>query len=148
MGLFLSTFYNKIDKKGRVSVPASFRSVLESQSFRGIVTFRSLSLDALEGFGMDRMEKLSQDLDQIDLFSQRRDDWADALFADAQALAFDSEGRITLSQEMCQHSEITDTVAFVGRGPTFQMWNPEKFKVHQEAARQRLKEKKQGLAVA
>jgi MraZ protein len=84
----------------------------------------------------------------MDLFSQGRDDWADALFADAQALAFDSEGRITLSQEMCQHSEITDTVAFVGRGPTFQMWNPEKFKVHQEAARQRLKEKKQGLVVA
>lgn len=142
MALFLSTFENKIDTKGRVSVPADFRDALRSQSFQGIVAFRSLNMSAIEGFGMDRMEKLSQQLDRLDIFSQEQDDWAASIFADAQQLSFDSEGRIKLSEELKIHAMLQDKVAFVGRGPTFQMWNPDLFKAYQSQARQRLQERK------
>ncbi len=140
--IFLSTFCNKIDKKGRVSVPASFRTILSLQSFQGFVAFCSLNAPAIEGFGMDRMERLSQRIDQsFDVFSQEQDDWS-SLFAQAQPLSFDSEGRITLTPEMCQHAAFEDTVAFVGRGPTFQLWNPKAYQEHQQKARQRLVDKK------
>ncbi len=146
MALFLSTFHNKIDAKGRVSVPADFRDALKDQAFQGIVAFRSLTLSAIEGFGMDRMEKLSHQLDRLDIFSQEQDDWAASIFADAQQLRFDSEGRIMLSEELKIHAQLQDKVAFVGRGPTFQMWNPEMFKDYQNDARKRLQERKaQGL---
>lgn len=141
-GLFLSTFHNKLDKKGRVSVPASYRTVLASQTVPGVVVFRSLSLEAIESFGMDRMEKLSHQLDQMDLFSEDQQDWSASIFADAQHLAFDSEGRIVIPESFCDHAGLSDTVAFVGRGPTFQLWNPEKFRHYQEEARLRLRERK------
>ena len=127
-------------------MPAPFRSVLALQTVQGIIAFRSLTLPAIEGFGMDRMEKLSQQLDRLDLFSQDQEDWSASIFADAQHLSFDSEGRITLTEDLKLHAELEDSVAFVGRGPTFQLWNPQKFTAYQESARQRLRERKvQGL---
>lgn len=116
--------------------------MLALQPVQGIIAFRSLTLPAIEGFGMDRMEKLSQQIDRLDLFSQDQEDWSASIFADAQHLSFDSEGRITLPEELKLHSELGDSVAFVGRGPTFQLWNPEKFTAYQESARQRLRERK------
>lgn len=91
---------------------------------------------------MDRMERLSQHMDrQFDVFSEDQEDWG-SLFADAQALAFDSEGRIMLTPELRDHALLQDTVTFVGRGPTFQLWNPTLFADHQEQARQRLRQKR------
>ncbi len=68
MTLFLSTFVNKIDKKGRISVPASFRQALAQQSFQGVVVFRSYKFPAIEGMGIERMERLSSSVDELDLF--------------------------------------------------------------------------------
>ncbi|PPE04000.1 division/cell wall cluster transcriptional repressor MraZ [Holospora curviuscula] len=145
MQLFLSTFQNRIDKKGRVSVPASFRAVLADQAFQGIVVFRSLTLQAIDGFSMARMEKLSQDLDQLDVFSQDYEDWTASIFADSYQLPFDSEGRIQLPEIFCTYAGITDIVAFIGRGKSFQLWNPGIFLSYQQAARDRLKHKEHGL---
>jgi MraZ protein len=142
MGLFLSTFVNKIDKKGRVSVPASFRGALSGQIFQGFVAFRSLKLEAIEGFGMDRIERLSKSFDEMDLFSQEHEDWSASIFADAQQLAFDSEGRVSLTQAMIDHAHLKDQVAFVGRGATFQIWDPQRFQGQQEEARKRLRARK------
>lgn len=119
-------------------MPASFREVLSRQAFQGIVTFRSLHLTAIEGFGMDRMEQLSAQMDQFHMFSQVQDDWMASIFADAQQLPFDKDGRVILGEELKQYAQIKDKVAFVGRGPTFQLWNPDLFQEHQAAARQRL----------
>lgn len=148
MQLFLSSFQNKIDKKGRVSVPASFRAVLAKQEFQGIVVFRSLTLLAIEGLGMDRMEKLSQDFDTLDPFSQDYEDWTASVFADAHQLSFDSEGRVQLPEAFCTYAKISETVAFIGRGKSFQLWNPEIFCTYQQAARERLKHKEHMLREA
>lgn len=123
-------------------MPGSFRSVLALQKVPGIIAFRSLTLPAIEGFGMDRMEYLSQQIEHFDPFSQDQEDWSASIFADAQHLCFDSEGRITLTDALKAHAELEESVAFVGRGPTFQLWNPQKFTTYQESARQRLRERK------
>ncbi|MCH7544649.1 MAG: MraZ N-terminal domain containing protein, partial [Proteobacteria bacterium] len=71
--LFLSTFINKVDRKGRVSVPAPFRASLAGQVFNGIVAFRSYRQAAIEGCGIDRMERLSDSIEELELFSEARD---------------------------------------------------------------------------
>jgi MraZ protein len=146
--LFLSTFCNKIDAKGRVSVPASFRAALSAQSFQGFVAFCSLSVPAIEGFGMDRMQRLSQQIDQnFNLFSPQQDDWT-SLFAQALPMQFDQDGRVFLTNELRAHGQLTKEVLFVGRGPTFQMWNPEAFAEYQAAATARLKAQRGGISLA
>ena len=138
VALFLSTFVNKIDRKGRVSVPAPFRAALAGQSFHGLVAFRSYKQPAVEAFGFDRMEQISRSVDGLDLFSDRQDDLTATIFADARQLAFDGEGRIMLPEDLLAHAGIAERAAFVGRGPTFQIWEPEAFAAHQETARARV----------
>ncbi len=135
--MFLSTFVNKVDRKGRVSVPAPFRAALAGQVFNGIVAFRSYKQRTIEASGIDRMASLSESLDEMELFSEAQDDLASTIFADAHRLPFDGEGRIVLSPVLAEHAGITDMAAFVGCGATFQIWEPEAFRAHQEQARAR-----------
>lgn len=142
MSLFLSTYINKIDRKGRVSVPSSFRATLTHQPTGGVIVFKSYTLPALEAYHMDRMKALSDSLDQLDLFSENQEDLAAALFADAQHLTWDQEGRILIPDSFRAFAHLEEAVAFVGRGPTFQLWNPQRFEKHQEEARARIRNKK------
>lgn len=138
MSIFLSTFAAKIDKKGRVSVPSSFRTILAQKNLQSVVLFQSIQFKAIEGMGMDRMEKISQSIDRLDLFSQAYSDWSSSIFADAQHLSFDSEGRIVLPEEIKEYASIKDKVAFVGQGSTFQIWSPDLLKDHRRQAQQRM----------
>jgi MraZ protein len=136
VALFLSTFVNKVDKKGRVSVPAPFRTALATQTFAGIIAFRSFKLPAIEGSGIDRMEEMSARIDALDEFSEDRDALS-SIFADAQQLAFDGEGRIILPETLCAHAGISENAAFVGLGRTFQIWEPQRFEQHRDELRER-----------
>ena len=127
MALFLSTYVNKVDRKGRVSVPATFRAALQGLSFHGIVMFRSYKEAAIIGCGIDFMERLSASVTDLDLFSDVQDDLSATIFADAHQLALDGDGRIMLPHNLAEHAGITDSAAFVGRGDTFQVWEPESF---------------------
>jgi len=144
VALFLSTFVNKVDRKGRVSVPATFRAALAGQSFLGIVAYRSFKLPCVEGSGIDRMEEMSGRVDQMAQFSEPYDNLA-VVFSDAQQLPFDGEGRIMLPQALAEHAGIADHAAFVGQGRTFQIWEPERFKTHQDELRERAR--RQGVTL-
>lgn len=145
MALFLSTHIFKVDKKGRVSVPAQFRTALAGQPFQGIIVFRSSTHAALEGFGMDTMEELGARLDEFDLFSDTQDDLAAAIFGEARQLPFDGDGRILLPQDLRDFAGITESAAFVGLGKKFQIWEPDALAKRQREARDNVKAK--GLTV-
>lgn len=141
MALFLSTHVNKIDKKGRVSVPASFRAALSSQSFQGVVLFRGQSHACLEGFGHDYMDEIGARLDRFDLFSEEQDELATAIFAQAAPLPFDGEGRILLPPDLMEHAGLDGEAAFAGMGRKFQIWAPEALRSRAEQARAAIKAK-------
>ena len=137
MALFLSTTINKVDRKGRVSVPAAFRAVLSGQAFHGIVAFPSFKHPAVQCGGMEWMEKLGAGVDAYDMFSDEHDTLTAAPFANAQQLSFDGEGRVLLPESLIEHASLSEQAAFVGRGPLFEVWNPGTFQAYQaEAVRQ------------
>ena len=148
MALFLSTFINKIDKKGRVTIPAPFRSTLMTDSHhQGFIAFRSYKHLAIDCCSHERMVRLSESLDTLEVFSDEQDDMAAAIFADALQISFDADGRILLPQILCDHAQVNDTIAFVGRGHTFQLWQPQTFEVMQSEARQRMKDQRVPLTL-
>ncbi len=142
MGLFLATYINKVDQKGRLSVPAPFRASLPASHAQTIVLVPSFRHSALEGFSMSKFQELSERLNHFDLFSDEQDDLATSLFGSAVALSFDETGRITLPEHMAQHANITDKAAFVGLGEKFQIWNPETAEKRQAAAFSNIKKNK------
>ena len=149
MRLFLNTFVNKVDKKGRVSVPATFRAALSEQAlhaFSGVIAFRSFTAACIEGGGMDWMERLSASADEMDPFSAEQNDLTSLIFADARQLSFDTEGRIVLPEDLIAFAGLNETCAFVGKGKTFQIWEPQAFSVAQDEARKRALQNRPTLA--
>jgi MraZ protein len=134
--MFLSTYVNKVDRKGRVSVPATFRTALSAQRFPGIVVFPSLKYPALEANSIEWMEELANRLDTLDIYSDERDN-LEVLFASARELPIDGEGRIALPPELAEHAKIADSVAFVGVGRNFQLWEPARYAEHAATRRER-----------
>jgi MraZ protein len=137
MPLFLSTFTNKVDRKGRVSVPAAFRSVLAEQRFPGIIASRSLVNSSVRASGIDYVEKLHESIDELDPLSVERDILALTLLADTHQLAFDADGRVTLNESLIEHARIGEAATFVGKGLIFEIWEPEAFRRELEEARAR-----------
>lgn len=132
--VFLSNFVNRLDKKGRVSVPASFRAALGVEA-SGIMVFRALQHDALEACSPAHLEKLSQSIETLDLAPEVFELIETAIFGGAQFLPFDSEGRIGLPAPLAASVGIGEQITFVGRRTTFQLWEPAKFAAHSEAMR-------------
>ena len=130
--MFLSSYENKIDKKGRVSVPATFRSHLNSMGYNGFISYPSFNHAALEACSQDRIEKLSNTIDSLNPFEEKRDFFATSILSESENLQFDTEGRVSLSEKLLDHAIIKNNVLFVGLGKTFQIWEPkifEKFKI-------------------
>ena len=127
MTQFLGTHHNKIDSKGRVSIPAPFRSLLKTDpnSMAVTVVLRpSHKFACIEGWPVAEFDKLATPLERLDLFSDEHDDFALALFAEAQSMESDKEGRIVLPDSFITHANLTDTVTFMGAGRSFQIWTP------------------------
>ena len=137
MELFLSTFVNRVDRKGRVSVPATFRSTLATHRHPDqVVLIPSFKQPAIDGTGSDHLTEMMEGLSTLDQYSDRRDDLA-LVFADSKSLQIDGEGRIVLPDDFKRHAHIDDHVAFVGLGKMFQMWEPGRFAAHRAEALER-----------
>ena len=130
--MFLSTYENKLDKKGRVSVPASFRSHLSNMGYNGVVCYPSFNNQCIEAWPQDRIEKISNAIDSLNPFEEMKDYFSTSILSESLNLQFDSEGRILLSSKLLNHAKIKNSILFVGQGKTFQIWEPasfEKFRV-------------------
>ena len=141
MGLFLGTHINKVDRKGRVSVPAQFRAALADQAFAGIILYPSPVHEAvIVGCGMGFLERMAAaSSNSFDVFSDEQDDLGAAIFGSAVQLPWDPEGRVGLPEHLLAHAGIGEQVAFVGKGVQFQLWQPEAHKIHEAEAKTRIK---------
>ncbi|MEW5422779.1 division/cell wall cluster transcriptional repressor MraZ [Amorphus sp. 3PC139-8] len=134
---FVSHYTNKLDAKGRVSIPAAFRAVLTRDGFEGLYCFPSLHEPAVDAGGNVLLERIHEQLDKLPPLSRDHDMVSTALFGVSEILKVDGEGRVMLSDTIKAHAGITDQVVFVGLGYKFQIWAPERFATYRaEAMRQ------------
>jgi MraZ protein len=137
VSVYFGTFENKVDRKGRVSVPAPFRQILATSAFQGLIAFRYHAPNAMEACSLEFMERLDQSVSDFDLFSEAHDDLAFNIFAESLQLPFDGEGRVILPAALLEITGIKEHAAFVGKGPTFQIWEPSALEDRKTEARQR-----------
>ena len=131
--MFLSTYENKLDKKGRVSVPASYRSYLSNIGYNGIICYPSFNNQCIEAWPQDRIEKISNAIDSLNPFEEKKDYFATSILSESINLQFDSEGRVQINAKLLKYAKIKNSILFVGQGKTFQIWEPasfEKFKIN------------------
>ena len=145
MDRFVSTFTNRLDAKGRVSVPAPFRTVLDRDRYAaggapGIYCYPSLDAPALDAGGERLARKIDALLGALPDYSDERDELSVALYGDVQVLGIDGDGRIIIPQTLRVHAGLVAEVTFVGLGDKFQIWEPGRFEARRSAARAKVHE--------
>ncbi len=134
---FLGSHQNRLDAKGRVSVPASFRAALrqsgrQSGGQSGDASAAGVQLvlrpshlhPCIEAWPTSRFETLATPLEHYNLLSTEHDDLATSIYADAYPVEADKEGRILIPDQLAAHAGLTEAVVFMGMGATFQIWEP------------------------
>jgi MraZ protein len=145
MTQFLGSHQNKLDAKGRVSVPASFRAVLrDSGDVNGtgvqLVLRPSHFHACIEAWPASKFESLAAPLEQFSPLSSEHEDFAASLFADAYQVEADREGRILIPDQLAAHAGLTEAVVFMGMGTIFQIWEPAAAERRRAEARIRVRE--------
>ena len=127
----MSTFETKIDKKGRISIPARYRSLLE-KSDEELILFSTPESNYVQGCGNNYIKRLWETNLELDQISNEALYIQDIL-SDSIHAKIDAEGRILLSEKLIKIAKLTSSVLFAGRGETFQIWDPENFNIAKEA---------------
>ena len=142
MSDFIGRYLNKVDKKGRVSVPASWRLSLIGKEFSGIIAQSSLSEKSIDAYPREYLELLQNKLDLNDPLLEENEYESTVLFG-GSVLSFDSEGRVILSSSLRAESNIEAEALFVGMGRKFRIWEPAAFDDYEKKAREYMKKRKQ-----
>ncbi len=146
---FLGTHQNRLDAKGRVSVPASFRNALRQDNGSAsagtngngngthFILRPSHKHPCIEAWPTAEFDALAKPLERFDVFSEEHDDLASTLYADAYPVETDREGRIVLPDPLIAHAGVGETVVFMGLGRIFQIWEPQAAERRRTEARDR-----------
>ena len=145
MDLFVSRFINKIDKKGRVSLPSSFRNVLPRSDKNEIILYKSIKSLSIEGCGVNRLKEIAKRINNLDFFSEDYDDFSTSIFSEIVHTNIDKEGRFLIPEELKNYANINNEAAFFGQGHFFQIWEPKTGIENSEKSRKRLLEQKKSL---
>ncbi len=145
MRLFLSIYENKIDKKGRVSLPSSFRNVLHKDNKSELIIFKSFKFPAIEGCSYNRINQIAERINKLDIFSTDQEDFSTSIFSEIVPTNIDKEGRFLIPEYLKKYSNINQEVTFIGHGHYFQIWEPSAALKRQKNSRQNLLEKKKTL---
>jgi MraZ protein len=146
MDRFASNIVNNVDKKGRVSIPAAFRTALDGETvLRGIL---SIDHPVVEAGGNAMIRQYEKRLEALDPFSQAYEDWSHYIIGDALELKLDGEGRIQINDRLREHTGIGERILFEGRGNSFWMWEPERYEAYRVEARTRVRDLRRALGGA
>ncbi len=141
----MGTHQNRLDAKGRVSVPSAFRTALRAGMGEPVVDADapvklilrpSHHFECIEGWPLQGFADLASPVSRFNQFSNEREDMSTSIYADAFPAETDKEGRIVLPTELVEYAHLTSQVAFMGMGDIFQIWEPEACKRRRTEARE------------
>jgi MraZ protein len=140
--MFLSTFEKQLDAKRRIVVPQDYRA-LTAGPFDGVFCFPSIEADCIEAGGQALFDRYAGVIEELEFGDPIRSALETSVLGGMARLAFDTAGRITLPETLCEMFGLSDWVAVVGLGDRFQIWQREAFQAHRAAQRDLAR---QGLA--
>ncbi|WP_435141459.1 division/cell wall cluster transcriptional repressor MraZ [Pseudopelagicola sp. nBUS_19] len=126
---------HKVDMKGRVSIPASFRRVIENCDPdwtdgllpRLILVYGGTTRDYVEGFTIKAMDEVDEKISKFPRGSAKRKSMERLYSAQSMEIVLDDTGRIVLPVRLREKIGLDGLARFVSSGDTFEIWNPESY---------------------
>jgi transcriptional regulator MraZ len=145
MDRFVSHYLLRLDAKGRVSVPATFRAVLARDGFDGLYCCPALDRPALDAGGNALLTEIEALIAGFSPYSDQREQFSLSLYGTSETLKIDGEGRIQLTETLKAHAGIKNAATFVGLGHKFRIWEPDRFRAELAEATEKVRAFKQEL---
>jgi MraZ protein len=139
MDRFVSHYMLRLDAKGRISVPAAFRTVLARDGFEGLYCHPALDRPALDAGGNALLAEIGALITSYPPYSDQREQFALSLYGTSETLKIDGEGRIVLTDSLKAHAGITEAATFVGLGHKFRIWEPGRFRAELAEATEKVR---------
>jgi MraZ protein len=139
MDRFMSHYMLRLDAKGRISVPAAFRTVLARDGFEGLYCHPAPDRPALDAGGNALLAEIGALITSYPPYSDQREQFALSLYGTSETLKIDGEGRIVLTDSLKAHAGITDAATFVGLGHKFRIWEPGRFRAELAEATEKVR---------
>ncbi len=131
--MFLSHHEKSLDAKRRVLIPQDFRDSAVADSFDGVYCFSGLGLDCLECGGAAFFDRYHQIIQALPPQSAQRRALEARVYGEMRKLNFDTAGRITLPEDLCQRFGLSGDVVLVGLYDRFQIWSPAAHSTHSQS---------------
>lgn len=123
--MFRQTYEKQLDGKRRLLIPQDYRTA-DNGAETGIFIFPSIEADCLEAGGDRLFNVYAEIIDKLPFGSEERSALEWQVMGEQTRLAFDSGGRITLPESLCEEAGLGDEVVIVGLNDRFQIWSKEK----------------------
>jgi MraZ protein len=148
MTTFVGTHFGKLDRKGRISVPAPFRAELEAAGVTQIAFRVSHQLPCIEARSRAEFERIVQKIRALDSYSEDREAWEAGFISVTEMLRFDGEGRLVLPEHMIDAVGLPEAIAFLGKSDRFEIWEAEAGRAHVAERLRLMRERKLQLPSA
>lgn len=138
--MFISTFEKQLDAKRRIVAPLDYRTTVAPLD--GLFCFPSIEADCVEGGGRELFDSYVALIAEYPFGDPTRTALETSILGGMVQLSFDTAGRITLPEALCEQLGLSDWVTVVGLGSRFQIWSRDAFR---ERLRQQREIARQGL---
>jgi MraZ protein len=125
MKQLFGTHENRLDAKGRVSVPAAFRKAWQGEADMSIVLRPSLLPGCVEGWPLPNYERFTAKAEAYPEADPDGEAYVSTVFSEAEEVDIDGQGRMMIPAKLLLRAGIRDAVCFLGRGSHFQIWAPD-----------------------
>ena len=138
---FRGESHHKVDSKGRVSIPASFRRVLEAAdpNYRDgdnaelVIVYGDHRRNYLECYTMEAIDEVDSKIDALPRGSQQRKMLQRLFHGQSLPTSVDETGRLVLPAKLRQKIDLDNEAFFIAAGDTFQIWKPETYETEELA---------------
>lgn len=125
---FTGSATHRVDAKGRVSLPAEFRKVLEAVGSSHVVILPRMNHpDAHTALSEMGYQNLLDQVEDMELSHEERQAMGLRFISDARQIPVDDAGRIVLSKDLRELIGVSGEVRFVGDASSFQLWEPGRY---------------------
>lgn len=137
-----------MDKKGRVSVPASYRRVLaegdpdggNESGYQFVLVYSDRGKNCLEGYTIEGIEAIEEQIDEIDEFSDEREYLENWLSGQSDYIPVEASGRCVLPERIRETIDLdAGEIVFLGLGSRFQIWAKADYEAHKAALSEKFK---------
>ena len=125
----------KVDAKGRVSIPAPFRRVIEAsdpdwrdgQRPNIVIVYGDDRQDWLEVYTMRAIEEIDEQIEIMQRGSNDRLMLEERMYGQSLETQIDEDGRLVLPQRLREKIGLTSEAFFISAGDYFKIWKPETY---------------------